>query len=507
MRTCLITLAVTLLCAPVATANTYYVLPDGSGDFPTIQQAIDACVDADEVLLGVGVFTGPGNRDLSIAGKVITVRSMAGPQNSIIDCEGAGRGFVLEDGFVAAKIQGITIRNGEASGRESGKGGGIYCRGGYLNLSNCTLDNNHAGFMGGGIFMGDCLGELYNDIMRGNISGLGGAVTCDGGGGTHLNAGTMSTNLYRSHGGAMPPPTSGGGGSVRGKAQSASGPVLGPTDRARAARSLGLKDLPTETSIMGILFDCNAAWVKYDDLYVILPAGGDLVIRNSLMWRTNGLPQFELESGITCHVDYCDVLDGESGILAHPGSTLVWGVGNIDRYPEFVNPGGPDGDPTTWPDNDYRLGPGSPGEDAGDPGYIGPVGATDLDGHLRVIDSDGDGLAIIDMGPYERLLEPVSVPSGPDRPPAGDLFSYPNPFNPTTTITFTLERMLRLSLTVHDMAGRHVTTLADRTWGPGPCRVVWNGLDERGNEVASGVYIVRASGEGVVRSAKVLLDR
>jgi pectin methylesterase-like acyl-CoA thioesterase len=57
-----------------AFAATYVVSPDGSGDFPTIQAAIDAAVDGGIIELTDGTFTGDGNRDIDYAGKSITVR-------------------------------------------------------------------------------------------------------------------------------------------------------------------------------------------------------------------------------------------------------------------------------------------------------------------------------------------------------------------------------------------------------------------------------------------------
>ena len=50
------------------------VNPDGSGPYPTIQSAIDAAVNGDEVYLTSGTFTGPGNYDVNLQGKTITVR-------------------------------------------------------------------------------------------------------------------------------------------------------------------------------------------------------------------------------------------------------------------------------------------------------------------------------------------------------------------------------------------------------------------------------------------------
>jgi len=56
-------------------------------DFPTIQAAIDAAVNGDEVLVADGVYTGPGNRDLNFGGRLIIVRSENGAADCVIDCE------------------------------------------------------------------------------------------------------------------------------------------------------------------------------------------------------------------------------------------------------------------------------------------------------------------------------------------------------------------------------------------------------------------------------------
>ena len=71
-------------------AETYIVTPDGTGDFPTIQEAIHAAEDGDIIELTDGVFSGTGNRDISYLGKAITVRSQNGdPHSCVIDCEGS----------------------------------------------------------------------------------------------------------------------------------------------------------------------------------------------------------------------------------------------------------------------------------------------------------------------------------------------------------------------------------------------------------------------------------
>ncbi len=67
----------------------------------------------------------------------------------------------------------------------------------------------------------------------------------------------------------------------------------------------------------------------------------------------------------------------------------------------------------------------------------------------------------------------------------------PNPFNPTTTIAFALASPSRVSIRVHDIAGRLVRTLVDDECEAGEHAVVWDGCTDTGDRAASGVYFAR----------------
>ncbi len=69
--------------------------------------------------------------------------------------------------------------------------------------------------------------------------------------------------------------------------------------------------------------------------------------------------------------------------------------------------------------------------------------------------------------------------------------NVPNPLNPTTTIAFTLESASNALLAVYDVQGRLVRTLLDSSLPSGRHEVSWNGLDERGQRVPSGLYLYR----------------
>lgn len=95
-----------------------------------------------------------------------------------------------------------------------------------------------------------------------------------------------------------------------------------------------------------------------------------------------------------------------------------------------------------------------------------------------------------------------------DRPlPAEYLLSqnYPNPFNPSTTIDYTLPTTARIELVVLNELGQRVTTLASGLTPPGRHQAYWNGCNDSGEPVASGVYLYRLSAGEFVHSRKMLL--
>ncbi len=69
--------------------------------------------------------------------------------------------------------------------------------------------------------------------------------------------------------------------------------------------------------------------------------------------------------------------------------------------------------------------------------------------------------------------------------------NYPNPFSPLTTINFHVSEPTRVYMAVYDMMGPEVATLVDEKLPPGCYDTFWNGRDESGGTVASGVYMYK----------------
>jgi hypothetical protein len=85
--------------------------------------------------------------------------------------------------------------------------------------------------------------------------------------------------------------------------------------------------------------------------------------------------------------------------------------------------------------------------------------------------------------------------------------NVPNPFNPTTSIGFVLSTTGRVTLMVFDAGGRLVRTLVNETLPAGPHDALWDGRDEEGRSVGSGVYFYRIETGPFVESRKMVLLR
>jgi len=89
----------------------------------------------------------------------------------------------------------------------------------------------------------------------------------------------------------------------------------------------------------------------------------------------------------------------------------------------------------------------------------------------------------------------------------GEISAYPNPFNPHLTIIFSLPEEAEGRLVIHDVAGRKIRMLGTGQLTQGINELIWNGQDDHGRNVASGVYFVRVVSEGWERTQKVVLLR
>jgi len=84
--------------------------------------------------------------------------------------------------------------------------------------------------------------------------------------------------------------------------------------------------------------------------------------------------------------------------------------------------------------------------------------------------------------------------------------NYPNPFNPSTTITFQLRGGGHVHLAIYDVAGRRIRTLVSGVRNAGAAhRAEWDGRDDDGRAVSSGVYFCRLTTQGFIETRKLML--
>lgn len=144
--------------------------PSPPRPFTTIQAAIDEAVHGDVVIVPSGIYTGLGNRDIDFRGKPITLRSEAGADSCIIDCQQQGRGFYFHGNESRSSVlSGFTIRNGLAQ-----NGGAILCENSGPVIANCTLENNRALNSGGAIAGGN--GVIRDCFISSNHARVGGGI-------------------------------------------------------------------------------------------------------------------------------------------------------------------------------------------------------------------------------------------------------------------------------------------------------------------------------------------
>lgn len=134
----------------------------------TIQAAVNAAVPGDQVWVTNGTYALTAE---IIVTNTITIRSVNGPEVTVVDGCGSNRCFNLS----AGSIRGLTVRNGYANG---GHGGGIYCANNLPVVTDCVIVSNRAkngttggnGFDGGGMYQG----VASNCTFIGNRAGYGG---------------------------------------------------------------------------------------------------------------------------------------------------------------------------------------------------------------------------------------------------------------------------------------------------------------------------------------------
>jgi hypothetical protein len=335
-------------------------------------------------------------------------------------------------------------------GREAGYGWGggitVYGEGTYATLSNNEITRNSAPTNGSGLFIDDGAEvvldhELIHNNVCTEIGGVG--VYVDGAGeGVPGDVGSKATLLHCTiaNNNSCPNPVDGNG--------------------------------------------------------VFIERNSQVTIKNSIFWK-NGGDDFAVDETSTLQVIYT------------VSEEAMVGEGNISEDPLFTDPNNGDyhlrSTAGRWDPSANNESGGwvvdtidSPCIDAGDT----------LSDYSNEPDYNGDR---VNMGVYGNTVQ-ASLSSGistinrsSKTPKKFALYqNYPNPFNPTTTIAYSLAYRSKVVLTIHNLLGQEVKTLVNEVQTLGQKLITWDGSDNQGDMVGSGVYIYSIRTGARIESRKMV---
>ncbi len=191
----------TLLCCHYTYAAELAV----PSQYNTIEDALNAATDNDEIILAPGTYSGSGNTDITINGLTATIRSQDPEDASvvaqtIIDCEDNSRAFILSNNTGALTIKGITISNGNSTA-----GGAILVTSSSLSLYNCIINSCTSNSDGGAIAVtsGSVIISQGSIFINNTAANDGGAIYSSGDSVITLQDSIFSQNSSDRDGGAI----------------------------------------------------------------------------------------------------------------------------------------------------------------------------------------------------------------------------------------------------------------------------------------------------------------
>ncbi len=422
-------------------------------EYPTIQNAISATGAGDTVLVQPGTY----QENISFQGRAITVAStflLTGDdtaiEQTIINGGNTNRCVRFNNDETAASLlTGFTITNGSTGYY----GGGIYCDDASPTLRNLIVTGNSAEGGGGMAFFSDAMSNCHDITVEGNNATEGGGIYChDSGDITMTNL--VLCNNSSAHGGGL--------------LVSYSEPVFyNPVIYDNSSPFGGgvyVFNYSTPQFINATLTGNSA---DYGGAFYCSDLQCQPVITSSILWQNTPQEVFATSSLYPPIITYTDVEDG---------SGQSWfGEGCIDSDPLFFDPG----------NSDFHLTIGSPCIDAGDP----------------TAPPDPDG-TVVDMGAFPFLQTESTNTFACEYGLSGN---YPNPFNSQTTIHYTLAQTGPVTIKIYTITGQLVTTLVNQVQLAGTHQIIWDGVDNLGRTLPSGLYITNLNSGGFQRYSKMTL--
>ncbi len=437
-------LVMTVYLSPAVSLAVIYTVP---GDYPTIQQAIDAASPGDTVLVSPGTYP----EFLDFLGKEIVLTSVSGAEYTIIDGNGAGRPVTINSGEGPGTVlNGFTVANGLGW-----PGGGILVDSGSAPfITDCIITGCWGYNHGGAICIQSSSPVILGNTIVDNFAfsgptGYGGAIySFESSASIHGNIITLND------------------------AENGSAFYLS-ADSSVISNNLIVGNPNTYFTPRGTIHAYGSQTifinntVADNEVHAFWGDGSQMDIVNCIIWG-NGPEQFSGSFNIT----WSDIQDG------HPG------IGNINDTPCFIP--GPLSEYHLVPDSSPCIDVGNPDtfyndpEDPGNPGYaLWPA----LGGLHNDMGAYGGGGVGYWVGIEESILhEDLPV-----------LRAFPNPFRGSMTLEFELSESCVACLDVYDISGRLIHRIADGSFDSGRHTAIWN----PDPSLADGCYLLVLNTSGV----------
>ena len=425
------------LCASVSVqAETHTIYPDGSGDFVTIQAALDQGGTHDEILLAPGIFRGPGNRDLDYHGKCVIVRSrdddpqtcMLYPEGSELEPHRAVRFGHQETSD--AVLEAVTILGGNFEESPDGRGGGILITNGSAPwIRRCIFVSNRAEY-GGGLHVDGYSEPVISDciFMQNHADEEGGGINLAEHATTLIDGCTFWENSTGGYGGAI-----------------------------NCVYSLmfmeGCTIVENWGAGLGAVGIYETGALISESIIAFTHSGYGLLLENASVM-----------------LECVNIYGNSHGNWVPPFGYQYGEDGNISADPLFCDLGS----------QNFNLMPNSPCRPAThvlvteDPCAFMGAWTDDCGEQIRAA---REALAVA-----ERLMAEAGLRLAP---------AEPNPLCTSTRLDYSIPRAADASLRIYNATGRLVRTLIAGSVDAGTQSINWNGTDDGGAAVAEGVYFCR----------------
>ena len=468
-------------------------------DQSTIQEGLDIASYSDTVLVANGIYCEniiwPATNGIKLIG--------SGEENCIIDGSQLHSVIRFEEDLggiidTTTIVTNFTIQNGQ-----SGYGGGVHCSHSSPSLENITINSNSVSLVGGGIYCWYSNPNLENVTIMDNTALRGGGFSCWGSN-PNLENVTIANNSATDNGGGIQcyansnldlenvsiignsAENNGAGIFCDSSNLNLSNVII--TENTADNRGGGIYYHSSNSILTNALIAGNSAITFGGGIYV--SSGQDLTIINVTIVDNSAFYGGGIYSTLYAYPSLVNsivfynlpqeiYLNNDSLTVSYSDIDGGWtGESNINTDPLFVDP----------ENGDYHLTESSPCIDAGNPNF-----PFDPDGTIADI-----GAFYYDQGTgIEENFELQNL--------RNSLTNYPNPFNPTTTIEFSIQNNSQIELSVFNIKGQKVKTLINNDVIKGSHSISWNGDDKLGKSVSSGIYYYKLKINGKIEAVKKCL--